>query len=91
MLDIESRALVSRMVEDGPNNVNWNTSWFERGAPVWTKHFSAIVFPADRWIWIQIGTECVMDVSTDDVEVDSVMDFKWFIKSVHITSSGDDA
>jgi hypothetical protein len=89
LLDIESKALISRMVLDSSGDANWNT-WFPDPETIsWTLHLSSKEFQANKWIWIQIGTESVMDIVTDDFMVDSTMDFKWSISSVQITSSGD--
>ena len=88
--DPESQALHSRMVWRSSEDRTLDLSFLHRGDIVFSHHFSERVFAADTWVWVQIGTFSTLDVFADDMLVDTTMDFKWFIKSVQIRSTGGD-
>ena len=74
----------------GETSGYWDEHYFTIGDTYWHNLVSAghIVFPAGAWVLVEVGTQNWNSCFANDVEVYSTMDFAWFIKSVHIDSTG---
>lgn len=83
-----SRVLMSHFFEEGQTDGTWNIQWLTNGGTYWGHLFSDLSYPKNKWVWISAGTRNWNYVYTNDVEVESSFDTRWFIAQVLVDSTG---
>ncbi|MFQ5604326.1 MAG: hypothetical protein ACE5HS_13745 [bacterium] len=66
----------------------WNISPLTDGNSYWAHLFSSVPFEEGKYVLVQVGVRNFHSSFANDVEVDSTMEFNWFLKSVRLKSTG---
>lgn len=66
----------------------WNLSPLTDGNTYWAHLFSSVPFEEGENVMVLVGTRNFHSSISNDVEVNSVMEFNWFIRSVYLNSTG---
>lgn len=66
----------------------WFNHFLPSGNIYWAQLFSDIPYKAGEWVLVQAGTRTNNFNKSNDVEIDSSLLYKWFIKSVWVDSTG---
>ncbi|HET7456498.1 MAG TPA: hypothetical protein VFJ74_02520 [Gemmatimonadaceae bacterium] len=78
---------VSSFGKDDETDGHWDVESLVDGHSYWTHFFSSTPHKPGTWIWIRVGAVSYNHVITNDVEVHSAIDFRWFLKSVQVGTS----
>ena len=79
---------MSWFYQTGHTSGHWDNHYLCDGCAYWAHLYSDIAFPAGSWVWVEIGTKNTNYAFADDVSVYSDIDFRWFLRSVWVESTG---
>lgn len=82
------RSQMSWFYETGYTDGYWDNHYLTDGNIYWAHLFSDISFAAGSWVYVEVGMRNWNYCYANDVEVYSDVNFKWFIKSVWVESTG---
>jgi hypothetical protein len=70
-------------------NAHWDEHWRSTGDIRWSQYISDTSYARGDWVYVSAGNQNTMNAFGNDFETDCYMDFRWFIKSIHVHSTGD--
>jgi hypothetical protein len=86
--DQQKESRMSWFDVDGYTSGNWDQHYLTDGNTYWAHLFSAAAYPANENVYVRVGTRTYNKCFANDVSTYSTADFRWFIKSVSVESTG---
>ena len=84
----DGRQLTSTMLGNWFLDVHWDESWLKQKESRWGHYVSDRSYAAGDWVWVEVGMSNASRAFANDFETDSKMEFRYFIKGVHVHSTG---
>lgn len=66
----------------------WTVERLTPGQKFWAHLFSDVTFPAGTWVHVEVGTQTLTAEWTNDMQVTSRTDFRYFIPQAAVGSTG---